>query len=164
GSGTPERATFTAVLRDAAASVRVEKELRALRANVPGISFSAGGFGGGGTAISARPLQINLQTTGSVDDLIVASQQVMDAIRDVPGVVDLDRTYQPGKPELHITVDRDKAARLGLSTALVGATVRTLINGDTASRYRDPGHEADILVRLRPEDRSRLQDILDLSL
>lgn len=164
GSGTPERATFTAVLKDAAASTRVEKEFRAQLANVPGISFASAGFGGGGTAVSARPLQINLQTNGSVDDLVVASQQVMDAIRDVPGVVDMDRTYQPGKPELHIDVDRDKAARLGLSTAAVGATVRTLINGDTASRYRDPGHEADILVRLRPEDRSRLQDILDLSL
>ncbi len=164
GSGTPERATFTVVLKDAAALNRVEREFRAQLANVPGISFSTGGFGGGGTAVSSRPLQINLQTNGSVDDLVVASQQVMDAIRDVPGVVDLDRTYQPGKPELHIDVDRDKAARLGLSTAAIGATVRTLINGDTASRYRDPGHEADIVVRLRPEDRSRLQDILDITL
>lgn len=164
GSGTPERATFTVVLKDAGALNRVEREFRAQLANVPGISFSTGGFGGGGTAVSSRPLQINLQTNGSVDDLVVASQQVMDAIRDVPGVVDLDRTYQPGKPELHIDVDRDKAARLGLSTAAIGATVRTLINGDTASRYRDPGHEADIVVRLRPEDRSRLQDILDITL
>ncbi len=82
----------------------------------------------------------------------------------MPGVVDLGSTYQPGKPELHVDVDRERAARLGLSTAAVGATVRTLVNGDTASRYRDPGREADIVVRLRPEDRARLQDILDLTL
>src|SRR5207253_1795259 len=86
------------------------------------------------------------------------------AIKDVPGLVDLGQSYQSGKPELHVDVDRDKASRLGISTAVVGSTVRTLINGDTASRYHETGREADIIVRLRPEDRSRLQDILDLTL
>jgi len=162
--GAPERATFSVKIHDAAQMPKLEPQFRAALANVPGIAFSSGGFAGGGTAVTARPIQINLQTTGNVNDLVTASDQIMAAIQDVPGVVDLDRSYQPGKPELHIDVDRDKAARLGLSTAAVGATVRTLINGDTASRYRDPGREADIIVRLRPQDRSRLQDILDLSL
>jgi hydrophobic/amphiphilic exporter-1 (mainly G- bacteria), HAE1 family len=79
-------------------------------------------------------------------------------------VVDLQRSYRPGKPELHIDVDQNRAARLGLSTVVIGSTVHTLLNGDIASRYSDPGREADIVVRLRPEDRSRLQDILDLNL
>jgi HAE1 family hydrophobic/amphiphilic exporter-1 len=51
-----------------------------------------------------------------------------------------------------------------LSTAAVGSTVRTLVNGQTASRYRETGREADIVVRLRPEDRARLDDILSLSI
>jgi HAE1 family hydrophobic/amphiphilic exporter-1 len=164
GQGTPERATFTVKIKDATLLPKLEPEFRAKLANVPGIAFSTGGFGGGGTAVTSRPIQINLQTTGSVQDLVTASDQIMAAIKDVPGLVDLDRSYQPGKPELHIDVDRERAARVGLSTAAVGATVRTLVNGDVASRYRDPGREADIVVRLRPEDRSRLQDILDLSL
>lgn len=162
--GAPERATFTIKIKDATQMAQLEPQLRAKLANVPGIAFSSGGFAGGGTAVTSRPIQLNLQTTGNVQDLIVASEQIMAAIQDVPGLVDLGRSYQPGKPELHVDVDREKAARLGLSTAAVGATVRTLVNGDTASRFRDPGREADIVVRLRPEDRSRLQDILDLSL
>lgn len=164
GQGTPERASFTVKLKDAAAYNGVEQELREKLAGTPGLAFSAGGFGGGGSSVTGRTVQMNLQTNGSVNDLVTASGQIMDAIKDVPGLVDLGRSYQSGKPELHIDVDRDKAARLGLSTAAVGATVRTLITGDTASRYRELGKEADIVVRLRPEDRSRLQDILDLSL
>jgi HAE1 family hydrophobic/amphiphilic exporter-1 len=164
GQGAPERASFTVNLHDAEAYAHVEQELREKLAGTPGLAFSTGGFAGGGSGVSGRTLQLNLQTTGNPQDLVVASQQIMDAIKDVPGVVDLGRSYQPGKPELHIDVDRERAARLGLSTAAVGSTVRTLVNGDTASRYRDPGQEADIVVRLRPEDRSRLQDILDLSL
>ncbi len=164
GGNSPENASFTVKLKEATAYKKVQDELRAQLAGFPGLAFAGGGFGGGGSSVTGRTIVVNLQTNGSVDDLVTASQQVMDAIKDVPGIVDLGRSYQSGKPELHIDVDRDKAARLGLSTAIVGSTVRTLINGDTASRYREPGREADIVVQLRPEDRARLQDILDLSL
>jgi HAE1 family hydrophobic/amphiphilic exporter-1 len=164
GTGTPDRASFTVKVKDSSTLTRLEPALRADLANVSGLTFSFGGFSGGGTSASSLPVQLNLTTTGSVDDLVTASQQVMDAIKDVPGVVDLQRSYQPGKPELHVNVDQSRAARLGLSTVVIGSTVHTLLNGDLASRYSDPGREADIVVRLRPEDRSRLQDILDLSL
>jgi HAE1 family hydrophobic/amphiphilic exporter-1 len=164
GQSTPEQASFTVRLHDSSAYSRVESQLRQALANVPGLAFSAGGFGGGGSGVAGRTIQMNLLSSGSTDDLITASDQILAAIQGTPGLVDIGRSFQPGKPELHIDVDREKAARLGLSTAAVGATVRTLVNGDTASRYREPGREADIVVRLRPEDRSRLEDILDLSL
>jgi HAE1 family hydrophobic/amphiphilic exporter-1 len=164
GQGTPENASFTVKIDDPNAFARIEPQLRAKLANVPGLAFASGGFGGGGTAVASRQIQINLQTTGSANDLITASQQVMDAVKDVPGLVDLGRSYQSGKPELHVDVDPARAAQVGLSSIAVGSTVRTLVNGDTVSRYQDPGREADIVVRLRPEDRSRIQDILGLSL
>ncbi|CAG0944541.1 partial Efflux pump membrane transporter BepG, partial [Anaerolineae bacterium] len=110
------------------------------------------------------PIVLNVNTTGSIEELDKVSKDVMNAIADVPGLVDLDRSSQPGKPEMHVDVDRQRASRVGLSTAAVGSTVRTLLNGQTASRYREAGREADIVVRLRPEDRARLSDILTLSL
>ncbi|MGB8645061.1 MAG: efflux RND transporter permease subunit [Anaerolineae bacterium] len=164
GTSTPENASFTVKVRDSNAIPRIELQLRQTLGNVPGFALAGGGFGGGGTGVTSRPIQLNLQTTGSTDDLIVASQQIMDAIKDVPGVVDLGRSYQSGKPELHVNVDNNRAAQLGLNTTVVGAAVRTLVNGDVVSRYQDPGREADIVVRLRPQDRTRIQDILDLSL
>ena len=163
-TSAPERASFTVKFHDEKQVAAAEKELREKLNGIPGLAFSSNSIAGSGLGVAGRTVQINLQTNGSPEDLVVASNQIMDAIRDVPGLVDLGSSYQSGKPELHIDVDREKAARVGLSTAAVGATVRTLVNGDTASRYRDPGREADILVRLRPEDRTRLQDILDLSL
>lgn len=164
GRGTPENASFTVQVKDPNAIPQIEALLRRSMANVPGFAFGTGGFGGGGTGVASRQIQMDLQTIGSANDLLVASDQIMAAIKDVPGIVDVGRSYQPGKPELHINVDGERAAQIGLNTASVGATVRTLVNGNTASRYQDPGREADILVRLRPEDRSRFQDILGLSL
>jgi len=65
---------------------------------------------------------------------------------------------------MHVMVDRERAARAGLSTTSVGSTLRTLLNGTTASRYRESGKEADIVVRLRAEDRSRMDDIMALTM
>jgi HAE1 family hydrophobic/amphiphilic exporter-1 len=81
----------------------------------------------------------------------------------IPGLADIDRSNEPGKPELRIVMDRNRAAPLGLSTSSLGSTIRALVSGETASRYREAGKEADIIVRLRPEDRSRLDDILSLT-
>ncbi|MEW5717609.1 MAG: efflux RND transporter permease subunit, partial [Chloroflexota bacterium] len=164
-SSTPERATFTVKMRESGLLTKAEPEIRRRFADLPGLAFVFGdSMGGGGTSVTGRSIQLNVNTTGALEELDAVSLNVMKAIADVPGLVDLDRSSQPGKPELHVDVDRQRASRAGLSTASVGATVRTLINGTTASRYREKGREADIVVRLRPEDRSRLDDILSLSM
>jgi HAE1 family hydrophobic/amphiphilic exporter-1 len=167
GQGTPEQASFTVKMSETGLLGSAEPEIRRRFANVPHLAFSFSSSFGGGGGVLGRPIQLNVNTTNatsSVDELDQVSNQVMAAITDVPGLVDLDRSFQSGKPELHIDVDRQRAARVGLSTASVGTTVRTLVNGVAASRYREVGNEADIVVRLRPEDRSRLADILTLSI
>ncbi|MCI0477069.1 MAG: efflux RND transporter permease subunit, partial [Anaerolineales bacterium] len=164
-SSAPERATFTVKMRESGLLTKAEPEIRRRFADLSGLAFAFGdSMGGGGTGVTGRSIQLNVNTTGALEELDAVSLAVMQAIADVPGLVDLDRSSQPGKPELHVDVDRQRASRLGLSTASVGATVRTLVNGTTASRYREKGREADIVVRLRAEDRSRLDDILALSL
>ncbi len=170
GEGTPEKASFIVKMREPGLLKRAEPAIRERLASVSGLSYSfEGAFGGAGSSAAGRqvlgsPVQLDLRTTGSFQELDQASQDVMAAIRDVPGLVDLDRNLDPGKPELQIVVNRDRAARVGLSTAAVGSTVRTLVNGQVASRFRESGREADIVVRLREEDRSRLDDILALSI
>lgn len=164
GSSAPERASFTVKMKQSGLLASTESELRKRFANVPGFAFSfASGFGGG-TSVAARPISFNVNGTGSVEELDQVSKDAMAAIADVPGLVDLDRSFQAGKPELHIQVDRQRASRAGLSTAVVGSNVRTLLNGQTVSRYRETGREADIVVRLRPEDRARIDDVLSLSI
>ena len=164
-SSAPERATFSVKMNESGLLTLAEPAIREKFTGISGLAFSfSTGMGGSATSVTGRPIVLNVNTTGSLEELEQVSKQVMDAIADVPGLVDLDRSSQPGKPEMHVDVDRNRASRVGLSTAMVGATVRTLVNGQTASRYREPGREADIVVRLRPEDRSRLNDILSLTL
>ncbi|MEW5717607.1 MAG: efflux RND transporter permease subunit [Chloroflexota bacterium] len=165
GASSPERASFSVRMKDLKSLRRVEPEVRAKLAGIPGLGFNfQGGFGGGGATVDRRPIQINLLSSGSPEDLDLLAQDVIKGMAGIPGLLDIDRSNEPGKPELRIVVDRNRAAPLGLSTSTLGSTLRGLISGETASRYREAGKEADIVVRLRAEDRSRLDDILSLTI
>lgn len=161
--GAAEQASFFVKLHKGIVADDLKDDLRASLAAVPGLAFGGGGMEGGSAAsVTGRAIQIKLLSTGDFAALNQASQQVFNVIKDVPGVVDLARSYEPGKPEMRIVVDRQRAADFGLSTAQIGSTVRTLVNGQKASRYRQDGNEADILVRLRPEDRQNTAGLLSL--
>ena len=60
-------------------------------------------------------------------------------------------------------MDREKAALYGLSTRMVGATVRSAINGTEASKFRDGKEEYDITVRLAKAYREDLSSLADLT-
>ena len=59
----------------------------------------------------------------------------------IPGIVDIDSSYEGGLPELQVHIDRQKAADLGVSVDDIAQTMRTMVQGDVVTRYREgPGH------------------------
>ncbi|MBM3130357.1 MAG: efflux RND transporter permease subunit [Chloroflexi bacterium] len=165
GGSSPERANFNVRMKDLKSLRQVEPIVREKLRGTRGLGFNfQGGFGGGGTTVDRRPIQIILLSSGSPEELDLLAQEVIKGMQGIPGLADIDRSNEPGKPELRIVVDRNRTAPLGVSTSTLGSTLRGLISGETASRYREAGKEADIIVRLRAEDRSRLDDILSLNI
>ena len=90
------------------------------------------------------------------------AEAVKNAIANIDGVSDIVISREEQNPELKVVVDRDKASRLGLDVRTVGKTIETLFAGDTATRYREGGDEYDVEVRLRPEDRAKIEDLRDI--
>ncbi len=73
--------------------------------------------------------------------------QMSPRIRQNPAVVDFDTNLIIGKPELRVSVDRDRAADLGVNVADVADTLLTQIGGIKASSYAERGEEYDVRVR-----------------
>jgi len=92
------------------------------------------------------------------------AEQVKRVVSRISGVEDVTISRKEEKPEIKVAVDREKAARLGLDVRTIGNDVETLFAGTTATRYREGGDEYDIRIRLRPEDRQRIQDLRDVYL
>lgn len=69
----------------------------------------------------------------------------------LPGLVNVDSSYQRTAPELRVEVDRVRAAALGLDVGEVGRTVRTAVGGTVATRLTEQDREFDVRVRFPRE-------------
>ncbi|MGH9936816.1 MAG: efflux RND transporter permease subunit [Blastocatellia bacterium] len=92
-------------------------------------------------------------------DMQVASdiaKRIKDVVESVPGITDAQISRREGMPEMLVTVDRAKAASLGVNASDIANTLETVVGGSRASQFREEGQEYDILVRLSEEQRANL--------
>ncbi|MBS0154712.1 MAG: efflux RND transporter permease subunit [Nitrospira sp.] len=90
--------------------------------------------------------------------------QVREIMEQTPGLADIEPSREENYPEINITVDREKAALLGISEADVANTVLFSLNGNGQTDpiiYTDPhnGNEYFISAWLAEEHRDALTDL-----
>ncbi len=89
---------------------------------------------------------------------------VMEKVRPIPGLVDLDSSVKANKPTLDVVVRRDAASDLGLGIGQIGAALRTLVAGQTVGNWRAPDDQTyDVNVRLAPQARNSPDDLQRLA-
>ncbi len=97
---------------------------------------------------------------GDLAELERLTALAMEKIRPIPGLVDVDSTLKPRKPTFDVAIKKEAASDLGLGTAQVGASLRTLIAGQTVGSWRASDDQTyDVNVRLNPTARNSLQDL-----
>ena len=81
---------------------------------------------------------------GDQESIRLASGQVAEILKTIPGATDVTADPTRGKGYLEIKIDRDKAARLGVDSAdvndsikiaLAGKVATTAVQGRTASQF-----------------------------
>jgi HAE1 family hydrophobic/amphiphilic exporter-1 len=83
------------------------------------------------------------------------AQQLLARLRSLPGMVDLDSSYESGKPEVRVNINRDKAADLSVNVAQVANAMRVLVGGDNqATTYKEGDDRYDVQLRVSPEFRN----------
>ncbi len=112
----------------------------------------------------ARPMQLSVKGPDMAEiDRISAG--LMERMRAVPGVVDVDRSLDMDKPEISVRVDRKLASDLGISLDSLAMTMRTLLNGEVATQFEDEDGDAyDVRVRLAGEKRRSVETLRDIDL
>ena len=91
------------------------------------------------------------------------SDELIERLRQVGGLSDLDTTLALRKPELQVVVDREAASDLGISVGTIADSLRILVGGMPVSTFRDAGEQYDVWLRAQPGDRSSVQDLYGLS-
>jgi len=148
----------------------LEMVRKKLDGKLPGIQlfFSSGGMMsrvmnfGSDSPVDIEISGFDLETGGQL------ANTVSEIVRNVKGTADVKSSRENNYPELDISVDREKASKLGLSTKDVAQTVLTSMSGNVnlPTLFSDPvtGKQYSISVKFRNEDRSDLNDLNDLPL
>ncbi len=99
-----------------------------------------------------------------LETLRVLSDRVMDALRQVPGLTDLDASFDAGTPQEEVRIDRAKAGDLGVSVRDIVEAMETAVAGSRAGDYRTHGNSYRILVQFRDAKKLSLDEVLDLTI
>jgi HAE1 family hydrophobic/amphiphilic exporter-1 len=106
---------------------------------------------------SGAPVDIDFVVTGpDLQPLSVFSEKLRERAATIPGIVDVDTTLRLDKPELHVQIDRERAAALGVDVQEIADSLRIMVGGDDrVSRYRDLSLDDvyDVELRLVGDDR-----------
>jgi len=139
-----------------------QDKLRPHLMNIPGVTITfqeASSMGGAAfAAVQQLPIQISLKGT-DLAGLYAAGDQVKLALQGISGLVDVNSDNRPPKPEIQIRVDRERASRLGTGTAQIAAVMRSIVDGDLASKYREGEKLIDIRVRASEDVRGNVEKL-----
>lgn len=105
-----------------------------------------------------RPVEVKI--FGSDLETLTNLGKAAEALMaEVKGITDLDNSMKPGRPELQIKTDREKASKLGITVDMIANTVDTAFLGKKSGKYRVAGDEYDIRVKYLESDRNDPHDL-----
>ncbi|MBN1223535.1 MAG: efflux RND transporter permease subunit, partial [Candidatus Aminicenantes bacterium] len=108
-------------------------------------------------------MPINIEISGDdMSELISIAGRLETFITDlgIRGIEELKSNLEVNKPEIILTVDRDKANQLGITTAQIAMVLRTAIYGTEISKFREEEDEYPIQLRLEKKYRTDIDALL----
>ena len=129
--------------------------------DLPGVQAFAFAPGAWSLGQSSRPLNIVLGGT-SYEELAEWRDIVLREAEKNPGLSNLQSDYNERKPKIDVSVDRDRAADLGVSLSNVGRTLETILGSRVVTTYIDNGEEYRVIVQGADERRQTPSDLQNI--
>jgi HAE1 family hydrophobic/amphiphilic exporter-1 len=101
-------------------------------------------IGGGGMRNAAVQYVLSGPQLDKLDEYSTKLLTVMKANKNL---VDVDRTLLPGKPELRVEIDRQRAADLGVSVASISETLNFMMAGQEVTTFNQGKDQYDVVLR-----------------
>ena len=107
------------------------------------------------------PVQFVVQNR-DFEALVQGMDTLVARARTIPGLMNVDTDLRVTRPELVVTLDRDRAEDLGVPARDIATTLQTLLGGRDVSRFTSENKLYDVILRLDAEDRATPSDISGL--
>jgi heavy metal efflux system protein len=114
-------------------------------------------------AVSGVKGELSVKVFGdSLPALEHTADAIARAMRDVPGVQDLNVFRVLGQPNVNLVVDRDKANRYGINVADIQDAIETAAGGKPVTQILDGERRFDVVVRYQEQFRRTPQDVANI--
>ncbi len=131
-------------------------DMRTALRKIPGVDLSVNVAAEGNSQAKQSVYHLKGE---NFEQLQLFAAQAKKALGQIPYAVDISTSYKAGKPEAKMAVNRDQAADLGVSTAAVGDTLRTMFNGVVVSQFEAEKDRYDVRVELKDDQRTNLSSV-----
>ena len=136
----------------------VVKKVNADFGQDPGVKVTATMTSGGGGGGSGAPVDIEVSGADIQRTQQVAGQ-IENILKQTKGTYSTQLSWREGRPEIQARIDRDRAAQYGISVSQIASALRTSLDGDTTTKYRENGKEYDIRVVLPKTERAQINQV-----
>ena len=142
---------------------KIIADLRKDLADVQGAEIQINPFGimARDTGMRAATVEVNLRGD-DLEELTQHAQAMIVELQKIKGFTEFDISYEAGKPEVQVEIDRERAARLGVPTVFVGQTLNALVGGVKATSFRQQGDDVEVRVRLQASARRQAEQLKTL--
>lgn len=130
-------------------------------AEVPGVrafpNMRSGMMRGGG----GQPVQFVLGGS-TYGELARWRDLILERVSDHPGFTRADSDLKETQPQLIVSIDKNRAADLGVSVQSIGRTLQTMMSERRITTYVDEGEEYDVILQARDEQRATPDDLQNI--
>jgi HAE1 family hydrophobic/amphiphilic exporter-1 len=132
--------------------VMLEAAPEAKRLGVNEMSWVSGG------GFSSYPIEYTVQGP-ELAELERVSEEILSGVRASRLFVDPKSSWETGKPEVQVLVNRRRVADLGVPVRELASTVRALVGGVDVASYEEAGSRYDVRLRLEEDQRDDLDEL-----
>ena len=140
---------------------RVRRRLRRLLPQIPGVKLEV---------VESRQFwradrgkRVAFQIVGEDTEVLARyAEKAREALARIPGLVDPFASTEKGSRELRVEIDRDAAARMGVSPMQPAQVVGLTYRGRRLPRFRTPDGEREMRLTLGDADTSSVAQLRDL--
>ena len=128
---------------------------------MPGVqsfSFMRSGIGRGG---SGQPVQFVIGGR-SYDELVEWRDILINRAQESGMFTRPDSDFKETKPSLSVTVNKTRAADLGVSIQAIGSTLQAMMSESRVTTFADLGEEYDVILQAEQSQRSSPDDLSNI--
>lgn len=105
------------------------------------------GTGGG------LPVEFVLRSTGNADQVYEVAEEIKNRAQASGRFIIVQDSLSFTQPEARVTIDRDRAAALGVPVSAIGTTLTALVGGGSVSKFDRESRSYDVITQVPQSER-----------